>query len=50
MTLGLVSQETMQCLQLAERAQVLENGRVALEGKCSTLLAINRFTYAAKSS
>jgi branched-chain amino acid transport system ATP-binding protein len=39
MTLVLVSQETMQCLQLAERAYVLENGRVALEGKCSLLLA-----------
>lgn len=39
MTLVLVSQETMQCLQLAERAYVLENGRVALEGQCSTLLA-----------
>ena len=39
MTLVLVSQETMQCLQLAERAYVLENGRVALQGQCSTLLA-----------
>jgi len=38
-TLLLVSQETMQCLQLADRAYVLENGRVALQGKCSTLLA-----------
>lgn len=38
MTLVLVSQETMQCLQLAERAYVLENGRVALQGQCSTLL------------
>ncbi len=39
MTLVLVSQETMQCLQLAERAYVLENGRVALQGQCSILLA-----------
>lgn len=38
-TLVLVSQETMQCLQLAERAYVLENGRVALQGQCSVLLA-----------
>jgi branched-chain amino acid transport system ATP-binding protein len=38
-TLVLVSQETMQCLQMAERAYVLENGRVALDGRCSTLLA-----------
>jgi branched-chain amino acid transport system ATP-binding protein len=38
-TLVIVSQETMQCLQITERAYVLENGRVALEGKCSTLLA-----------
>lgn len=38
-TVVVVSQETMQCLQIAERAYVLENGRVALEGSCSTLLA-----------
>lgn len=38
-TLVIVSQETMQCLQITERAYVLENGRVAIEGKCSDLLA-----------
>lgn len=37
-TVVVVSQETMQCLKIAERAYVLENGRVALEGSCSTLL------------
>jgi branched-chain amino acid transport system ATP-binding protein len=38
-TLVVVSQETMQCLKITERAYVLENGRVAIEGKCSVLLA-----------
>jgi branched-chain amino acid transport system ATP-binding protein len=38
-TVAVVSQETMQCLQITERAYVLENGRVAIEGKCSSLLA-----------
>jgi branched-chain amino acid transport system ATP-binding protein len=38
-TVVVVSQETMQCLKIAERAYVLENGKVALEGSCSTLLA-----------
>jgi branched-chain amino acid transport system ATP-binding protein len=38
LTLAVVSQETMQCLKITERAYVLENGRVALEGKCSALL------------
>jgi branched-chain amino acid transport system ATP-binding protein len=37
-TILLVSQETLQCLQLAERAYVLENGRVALQGLASEVL------------
>jgi len=37
-TVVVVSQETMQCLKIAERAYVFENGKVALEGSCSTLL------------
>lgn len=38
LTVVVVSQETMQCLKITKRAYVLENGRVALEGKCSALL------------
>ncbi len=37
-TLLLVSQETLQCLKIAERAYVLENGRVSVEGHSSELL------------
>ena len=37
-TILLVSQEVLQCLRLAQKGYVLENGRVALEGICENLL------------
>jgi len=38
LTILLVSQEVLQCLRLAQKGYVLENGRVALEGICENLL------------
>jgi branched-chain amino acid transport system ATP-binding protein len=38
-TLLLVSQETMQCLKMAERAYVMENGRISMEGTSENLLS-----------
>jgi branched-chain amino acid transport system ATP-binding protein len=37
MTILLVEQNVRQTLQIADRAYVLENGRLALEGVCSVL-------------
>lgn len=37
-TLLLISQETLQCLKIAERAYVLENGRISVEGPSAELL------------
>jgi branched-chain amino acid transport system ATP-binding protein len=37
-TLVLVSQETLQCLQMAERAYVMENGRISVQGSSAELL------------
>jgi branched-chain amino acid transport system ATP-binding protein len=37
-TLVLVSQETLQCLKMAERAYVMENGRVSVHGPSAELL------------
>jgi branched-chain amino acid transport system ATP-binding protein len=37
-TLVLVSQETLQCLKMAERAYVMENGRIAVQGPAHELL------------
>jgi len=38
-TLLLVSQEILQCLKIAERAYVLENGRITVEGTSAELLS-----------
>jgi branched-chain amino acid transport system ATP-binding protein len=38
-TLLLVSQETMQCLKMAERAYVMENGRISMQGASEELLS-----------
>jgi len=38
-TLLLVSQEILQCLKIAERAYVLENGRITIEGTSAELLS-----------
>jgi branched-chain amino acid transport system ATP-binding protein len=38
-TVLLVSQETMQCLKMAERAYVMENGRISMEGTSEKLLS-----------
>jgi branched-chain amino acid transport system ATP-binding protein len=37
-TLVLVSQETLQCLKMAERAYVMENGHVSVQGPSAELL------------
>jgi branched-chain amino acid transport system ATP-binding protein len=37
-TLLLVSQETLQCLKIAERAYVMENGRISVQGPSHELL------------
>lgn len=37
-TLVLVSQETLQCLKMAERAYVMENGRISVQGPSAELL------------
>jgi branched-chain amino acid transport system ATP-binding protein len=38
MTILLVEQNVRQSLEIADRACVLENGRIALAGKCEALL------------
>jgi branched-chain amino acid transport system ATP-binding protein len=38
MTILLVEQNVRQSLEIADRAYVLENGRIALEGSCQELL------------
>ena len=37
-TVLLVEQNVKQSMEIADRAYVLENGRVTLEGKCSELI------------
>ena len=37
-TVLLVEQNVMQSMEIADRAYVLENGRISLEGKCSELI------------
>jgi branched-chain amino acid transport system ATP-binding protein len=37
-TLLLVSQETLQCLKISERAYVMENGRISVQGPSAELL------------